>query len=653
VFWQEEKMSAIAGIYHLNDEPINLEHGRRMMKDLEKYPANDVQTWNSEKVFLGCHAQWITPESIGEKLPYYDHERKLAITSDAIIDNREELFEKLQVKKSDRKRMSDSELILLSYHKWGEDALDHLIGDFAFMIWDEKKQQLFGARDPSGYRTLYYYRNYSRFAFCTTIEPLLSLPYIEKRLNEEWLAEFCAISGMIDTVDARMTPYFNIDQIPPFHTITIVKDKIKLKKYGSFTSGGKLKLKSDEEYVEAFQDVFQKAVSSRLRTHHNVGSQLSGGLDSGAVVSFAAKLMREENKTLHTFSYIPPHDFIDFTPKYLMPDERPFIKTTVRHVGGISDHYCDFNEKSSFSVIDDMLEVMEMPYKFFENSFWLKGMFEEAHREDIGVLLNGDRGNFTISWGSALDYYAILLKRLKWLRLFQELNQYSRNVGGSRLRRLPDIGRIGFPIINQVLHKGISYKHPVLINPKFADRTNIFKKLKEHGIDETGWLSTPNLYEQKRITFEEIFPWNAGNTLDSKLSLRYSLWKRDPTNDLRVVRFCLSVPEKQYVQNGLDRALIRRSTETFLPDKVRLNQRIWGIQAADWVHRMIPHWDTFIKEVKQLSKDKGILEYIDGQKIISALTKVEEGARPEYYTDSDYRILMRSLIVFRFIKKFN
>src|SRR3954449_4165465 len=103
-------MSAIAGIYHLNDEPINLEHGNRMMKELEKYPANDIRTWHSDKVFLGCHAQWITPESVGERLPFYDYERQCAITADAIIDNRKELFEKLQVKPSHQNRITDSEL---------------------------------------------------------------------------------------------------------------------------------------------------------------------------------------------------------------------------------------------------------------------------------------------------------------------------------------------------------------------------------------------------------------------------------------------------------------------------------------------------------------------------------------------------------------
>lgn len=71
----EEIMSAITGIYHLNKEPISREHGLGMMKALQKYPADDVQNWRKENIFLGCHAQWNTPESVGEQQPYYDYER--------------------------------------------------------------------------------------------------------------------------------------------------------------------------------------------------------------------------------------------------------------------------------------------------------------------------------------------------------------------------------------------------------------------------------------------------------------------------------------------------------------------------------------------------------------------------------------------------
>lgn len=74
------------------------------MKAFEKFPADDIQTWHKDNIFLGCHAQWITPESIGEQLPFYDYQRQIAITADAIIDNREELFERLQIDREDRKK---------------------------------------------------------------------------------------------------------------------------------------------------------------------------------------------------------------------------------------------------------------------------------------------------------------------------------------------------------------------------------------------------------------------------------------------------------------------------------------------------------------------------------------------------------------------
>ncbi|RKL66393.1 asparagine synthetase B [Salipaludibacillus neizhouensis] len=645
-------MSAIAGILHTNDEPVSQDNIDAIMESLLQFPANDIQIWKKQNIFLGCHAQWITPESVGELLPFYDYERQLAITADAIIDNRSELFNLLQVDREDRKKMTDSQLMLLAYDKWGEESPKYLIGDFAFVLWDEKKQKLFGARDHAGYRTLYYHFNQNKFSFCTTIEPLLSLPYIPKNLNEEWLAEYLAISGNIDTVDAITTPYEKIYQIPPAHSFSIYLDQLKLTRYCSLYPDKKIKLNSNEEYVEAFQEVFQKAVKARLRTHHNVGSQLSGGLDSGAVVGFAAKEMRKENKQLHTFSYIPPRDFIDFTPNHLLADERPFIKSTVHQVGGISDHYLDFEGENSYSEIDTFLEINEMPYKFFENSFWLKGMFEVAEEKGVGILLNGDRGNYTISWGSAFNYFSILMKKLKWVKLYQELNKYSRKIGGSRLRNLPHIACIGYPVLNR-FSNNIPWKLPRIINHKFSERTDVFNKLKKSGLGETGWFTTNDIYKERKRLFEDFFPWNTGNSFTCKLSLRHSLWKRDPTNDLRVIRFCLSIPDDQYVQQGLDRALIRRATKDILPDKVRLNQRIHGVQGADWVHRMKPYWGSFVSEVDALTKDDRMLAFLDRDILNTALEKVKKGPRVEYATDTDYKILMRSIIISRFVKNFN
>ncbi|MGM1032022.1 MAG: lasso peptide isopeptide bond-forming cyclase [Bacillota bacterium] len=643
-------MSAIIGIYHINQGPVNLQHGHVLMTALEKYPADSIQTWHSEKTFLGCHAQWITPESVGEQLPFYDSERQCAITADAIIDNRDELFAKLDLSKDDRNSVTDSQLILLSYLKWGEESPEYLVGDFAFMIWDQKKRKLFGARDFSGSRTLYYYLNTEKFAFSTVIEPLLNLPFVEKKLNEQWLAEYLAIPVMFESVDSNTTVYKYIQQVPPSHSISVVDGRVSLHRYCHLADVEKVHLKTDQEYEEAFRNVLQDAVSARLRTRHKVGAHLSGGLDSGTVASFAATELRRGKKTLHTFSYVPVEGFIDWTHKSRMADERPFIQSTVQHVGNIKDSYMSFEERNPYSEIDDWLETLEMPYKFFENTFWLSGIYEAAHEQGIGVMLNGQRGNWTISWGPLLDHYATLLKKVNWFRLYKELNQYSKNIGVRKIRILKAVRKKAFPFTDRKSQLSDQDQFPMLINPEFAKRTDVFNKLDEHGIDLTG-TKLLSAYEVRKNQFENPYYWNITGTYGSKLSLRYSVWDRDPTNDLRVIRFCLSVPEEQYVRNGLDRALVRRSTEGYLPDKVRLNLRTRGVQGADGVHRMASQWNEFISELHQLSKNPQMAELINMQIINDAIAKIKGEPNAEYAFDFEFRILMRSLILYRFMKK--
>ena len=645
-------MSAITGIVNFNQDEVGIQQGSELMRSLQKYPSDYVHTWNKGKVFLGCHGQWITPESIEERLPFYDSERKLAITADAIIDNRQQLFDSLQVDYALRKKMFDSELILQAYRKWGVESPKYLVGDFAFMIWDENKQLLFGARDFSGTRTLYFHRSAQQFAFCTVIHPLFTLPQIEKKWNEQWLAEFLAIPLTVDAMDCNATVYENIEQIPPAHSISVVDGKVSFSQYCTIKAGEKLKLKSNEEYEEAFRDVFQTAVTARIRTHHQVGAHLSGGLDSGSVVSFAAKALSEEKKRLHTYSYVPVADFADnWTPKSRYSDERPYIESTVEHVGNINDNYLDFPDISPLSEVDDWLDTMEMPYKFFENSYWLKGIYEKAHQQGIGVLLNGQRGNWTVSWGPAIDYQVLLMRKLKWIRLHHELSQFCSKMGVNKSRVLSVVGKKAFPFVGRMLSpKQQIEQFPMLINSQFAHRTNIQDKLREHGFDNTDYTYQSS-YDIKKKHFAQPFSWNLNGTIGTKLSLRYSLWERDPTNDLNVVRFCLSVPEDQYVQNGVDRALIRRATANYLPDNIRLNQKTRGVQGADGVHRMVPSWPAFINEIQMLIKDPVVAPYLNMVEIKSALSKIQAAPKPQYVYEFGFRILMRSLIFYRFLKR--
>ena len=649
-------MSLIAGVVK-TDQAVDFpaDDGLRLMQAMRNYPADDSRVWHDRFAFLGCHAQRVTPESVHEVLPLYKEELRLAITADAFLDNRDELCDRLRIPFPLRNGMSDGELILLAYEKWGEDSAKFLLGDFAFVIWDADKRQLFGSRDLTGSRTLYYAfeRKREKFVFCSAVAPMFSVPGIERELDRDWLADFLALPTALDSTDPGSTAYRHIGQIPPGHSFTLRNGRLSLTRYGSLVSEERLNLSSDGEYEEAFRDVFGKAVAARLRTHKQVGATLSGGLDSGSVASFAAMALRHEGKTLYTYSSVPAPDFKPWTAPHMVPDERPFIRETVRHAGNIRDRYLNCPGRSPYSEIDEWLRMLEMPYKFFENSFWIKEAFESARSEGIGVLLTGAKGNNTVSWGSAAQYCVFLLKKWQWIRFYRQATLLSKQMKMRRSRLFPKIGMLAAPFPGGFPFSGAKPERtfPSMIHPDFAAKTQVFEKKGEL----IGRLENPNesMLEERQNYLGNLALLSMQGMSGAKLSLRYGLWERDPTSDPRVVRFCLSVPIEQYVLNGVGRSLIRRATERYLPDKVRLNMRFKGVQATDWVHRMLPSWPEFVREAKAIGDSAIAAECLNVAQIRSSLAKLEaQPPKPELAIDPDMKLVMRGLIVNRFLKSF-
>ncbi|MBB6735124.1 asparagine synthase-related protein [Cohnella zeiphila] len=644
-------MSAIAGLIRLDGQDADPADAEALMGAMQSYVADEVRTWRGGPAFLGCRIRRITPDSAAERMPDgSDPTGRLRIAADAILDNRFELFDRLEVPAARRGEMTDSELILLAYRRWGRETPAALVGDFAFMIWDEERRLLFGARDTFGSRSLYYHGNATRFAFCTAMGPLLALDDTPKGLNEAWLAEFMAIPEMFECTDPEATPYRDIRQVPPGHAIAVTDGRVALAGFGALEPDAPLQLKSDADYEEAFRDVFGEAVRCRLRTFREVAVTLSGGLDSGTVASFAARELAQSGKTLHAYSSVPPRDFADWTPGGTAADERPYIRATARHVGNIEQTDLDFEGISPYTEVDEWLDLLESPYKFFENSYWLKGIYERAGRQGAGILLTGARGNFTISWGPALDYYALLLKRMRWLRLLRELRLYGENKGIGRRKLLPIIGKLAFPALaGRRSSQAAGADLPaMLIHPDFAARTGVFARLREG----SGGPAEADAVRLRRDKLGSLAAANKNGATATKLSLRYGVWERDPTCDLRVVRFCLAVPLPQYVRDGMDRALIRRATASVLPDEVRLNQRVRGIQGADWLHRAAPAWSRLTEELTRLCADPAVAAYLHVERIRAALAGAGREPRPELAFHPEMRLLMRSLILGRFIKRF-
>ncbi|MFO8233804.1 MAG: hypothetical protein R6U04_00170, partial [Bacteroidales bacterium] len=156
-------MSSICGIYKRNGATAGEEEVNQMLQQLNYWDADYTDKIVHGSVGFGHLMLYNTPESKHEKLPFHDKDAGLTIVADARIDNREELIEKTGADPASG--ISDSQLILECFKMYSKRCVDHLVGAFAFVIWDEKKKELFCARDHIGFKPFYYHMNDDFFIF--------------------------------------------------------------------------------------------------------------------------------------------------------------------------------------------------------------------------------------------------------------------------------------------------------------------------------------------------------------------------------------------------------------------------------------------------------------------------------------------------------
>ena len=646
-------MSAICGIYHYEGKSVTSETGRAMMREMEIYHADATGIWQEKQVFLGCHAQHITPESMWEIHPYHDELSGLTITADAIIDNRVELCDKLGIGYSNRKGVPDNLLILHAYRKWGQDCPKFLVGDFAFAIWDKKQQQLFCVVDPTGTRTFYYYRSAGLFAFSTLIKPLFVLPEIAKDHNGTWIADFLAMPCVMHQLDPEITIYQDIYLLPAGHAMTVRPDRTIKTVYWQVQQQSELKLNSDYEYVEALLEVFGEAVRCRLRSIRPVGAMMSGGLDSTSVACMAARELSKNGQRLHAFSAVPMHGYRDWLTAGKLANETPYIKAVLEHVGNIDVTYCRSEGKHSVSDTERLFEMLEQPYKVIENLFWIDNTLAAAQDFNVGAILSGGAGNVTISWGDFSPYLLSLIRAGQWRRLFHESRAIVRRYRHPMrallelyITLLPyDMQKFLYRLKNRNWHKKTQDLSP--INPDFARRYAVQERFCRYGYDPLFINQCDSFESRQKILNPVAFSHRA--VITTKQSLAYRMAYRDPTMDKRVIEFCLSVPESQYVRNGRDRYLLRRAMKGILPDKVRLNDTERGKQSADLAQRMQPCWSELASEIESIGKRDTERKYLDIDKIKGTLAKMNT-LKDNAADDPNLRMLIRSLIFSRFLK---
>ncbi len=526
------------------------------MLDAAAYRGPDGrETWRSGPVALGHLRLWTTPESRYERLPLADPRAGLAITADARIDNRAELITALGLHDEAPHRPSDGELILAAYARWGDDCASHLLGDFAFCIWDAGRRRLFCARDHFGVRPLYYSDGEGVLAVASDVRALLALPWVSREVDEHFVAGYLALH-----FEEARTAYRGVLRLPPAHTLTRVAGRSSLRRYWTLNPSYELRLRSDDEYAEALRSVLSEAVQCRLRSAYPVGSTLSGGLDSSSISCLAQRSLEQEGsgRRLSTFS--------GTYERFPQSDELPYIRAVITKTGAHA-HLVPVDGLGPFQAYRQSVAPEEGPY--LGMSFYLHwGLYRAAQEQGVRVMLDGHGGDDVVSHGYA--WLNHLARRGHWRALLREVRALLPE-GKSPLPMLKGVAASASPgwvrAVWRRLH-GVTAACRLLagspVSPELARRVRLLAALegadrasragRSFRGDHCAALAAPAY----SLTFEAA----------GKLGSRFSLEPRYPFFDRRVVELCVALPPQQKLRQGWTRYVLRRGMHGLLPEAV-------------------------------------------------------------------------------------
>jgi len=351
---------------------VNREKIGKMLRVIAHRGPDDKGIFIKGDVGLGNNRLAVIDLSFRGHQPMFDNEKSVCIVYNGEIYNFREVREELQGKFEFRSG-SDTEVIIYAYKKWGVGCLKHLNGMFAFVIYDLKKNLLFGARDRLGEKPLKYFFDGETFIFASEIKGILSV------LKEKPKMDLIAISDYLTLqyVPAPKTGFENIYKLPPASYFIFKNGKLKIYKYWNLDFSKKLDI-SEDEWMELLEDKINNSVKDRMVSDVPIGAFLSGGIDSSATVAFMAM---NSSKPIKTFSV----GFSD--PSF---DETEFSKLVAKKYK--TDHsYIKINSEIFKEELPKIADYYDEP--FADNSLIPTLFLSRFARKEVTVALSGDGGD--------------------------------------------------------------------------------------------------------------------------------------------------------------------------------------------------------------------------------------------------------------------
>jgi asparagine synthase (glutamine-hydrolysing) len=476
---------------------------------------------------------------------------------------------------------SDTEVILHAYMQWGSACIEKLQGMFTFAIWNKQAESLFIARDRLGIKPLFYSIIDGTLYFASELKSIKLVPGLDKKIDAKAIEQYFALGYAAEP----HTIYQAVSKLPPGHTITVKAGDMNpvIAQYWDVSYAEQVNL-SEEDYIEEMVTQFRGAVESHMMADVPLGSFLSGGVDSSAVVAMMSQhnLATGDNSKKAVTTCSIGFDVKDYNETDYARDVAAMYKT---------DHHEKIVASDDFELVDILAGLYDEPYA--DSSAMPTYRVCQMARDKVTVCLSGDGADELLA---GYRRYGLMMNEEK----VRSILPYSiRKPLFGTLGKLypkmdwaPQFLRAKTTFQSLAMDTAEGYFHGVsLLNN--AQRKALFS---DELYQELKGYTALEVFREHQAKFDGNDPLSLIQYLDIKTylvgdiltkvdraSMAHSLEVRVPFLDHKFVEWTAKIPTELKLKNGCGKYILKKAMEPHLPHDVLYRKKMgFRVPLADW-----------------------------------------------------------------------
>jgi asparagine synthase (glutamine-hydrolysing) len=637
-------MSAIFGILRFDGEAAAARDLDRMSNTLRHRGPDGRKFAIDGQAGVGHCLMRVNQEDIFEAQPIRDRESGLILAADCRIDNREQLAEQFRIGATELRDMPDSALVLRAYKMWGEDCAEHLLGDFAFAVWDPRAGRLVLGRDHMGQRNVFYHKGENFLAFATELRALWALADVPRHLLDDEIARY--FYRQRGTVTTGSTLYAGIYGLPGGTVLAAAADgAVELRRYWEPRADPAHEGRDESYYVEKYRAILTEAVACRLRRLTGPAALLnSAGFDTAAIAGLAGPVVAAKNRKLISLTSLGADPDLP-----VHGDIRPWLEACRRVMPHLDVRTVTFEVESPLAGIERAFSIHDAPAG--GNGKTSRRLYGEAAAAGARLVMDGFGGDYTLN-PRGYGALACHLRRGRFRRFVAEARAHRREAGASYWsywRMLK--GDVVLPLLPRWLIRWQRYvrqagarawRIAALRELEGAHVRKLRTRIAARGRPAIESIPPAAMREGIRCTAAMVCSGSIAGGAATAAALGLDLTR--PFHDKRVVELGLAIPEDLYVKNGKTRYLARRALVDLYPPEFQSRGRknvgalsdsaIWDLSATD-----------LLAEADRLKTSPRLSRYFDFERAHQYLAEPEQSGPPAHKKSAAVRAILTSRFI--------